>query len=107
MRQHHRIRRGIVAVAALAIGLIAPLADAQTKCGMLGYLENDTRRISGSGTIMVECGGECFWIWCEDAPWGNFGVASDFGRKSDSTQFKGWKSHQSKLQWNACTLQYG
>ena len=105
MRQHHRTCRAIAPVA-LAIGLIAPLADAQTRCGMLGYLDNDTRRISGTGTIMVECGDECFLGSCEDAPWGNFGVASDFGPKSDSSQFRGWKSWDGKPQWNACTLQY-
>ena len=69
MGQHHRTCRGIASVA-LALGLIAPLADAQTRCGMLGYLVNETRRISGTGNIMVEYSDECFQTSCKNARWG-------------------------------------
>ena len=37
---------------------------------MLGYLVNETRRISGTGNIMVEYSDECFQTSCENARWG-------------------------------------
>lgn len=100
MRHHHRTRCAAVLVAALAI---APLAEAQM-CQVTLELSSDLRRLTG--TVMTECGGECILLWCEKAPWGNFGVNSDFSRRRNTNQFRGWHPDGSKREWNACTQQY-
>jgi len=38
------------------------------------------------------------------APWGNWGVTSNYGHKRDADQFEGWHWTDSKYQWNSCTF---
>jgi hypothetical protein len=39
------------------------------------------------------------------APWGNWGVNSNVGRRTDTDQFKGWRQNCSntKVEWNSCS----
>lgn len=56
---------------------------------------NLNRRIHGE--VNVECGG------IHSAPYGNWGVNSNYGGREDGHQFPGWKPENSQLQWNSCT----
>ena len=103
MRKNRNRRHAIVLAVALTVGFGPSLAEAQS-CEVRSTLYSQNRKITG--TVMEECGGECFLLWCEDAPFGNFGVNSDFSQRSNSDQFRGWKANGSRQEWNACTLQY-
>ena len=57
-----------------------------------------------AGTVNVECGGPP--VVGHSAPFGNWGVASNYGDIEDTDQFRGWKYEDglpTKLQWNSCT----
>ena len=62
---------------------------------------NKERRVPGP--VNTECGSGPG----HSAPWGNWGVDSNFGSRIDGFQFAGWRSHGSDpwLQWNSCTTQ--
>ena len=47
---------------------------------------NQNRKVFGN--ISAECGGDP--PWPHSAPFGNWGVASNFGDKEDGNQFQGW-----------------
>lgn len=54
-----------------------------------------------TGAVNVECG-----AGLHSAPWGNWGVTSNFDRRRDTDQFRGWKhidGPSTKRQWNSCT----
>jgi hypothetical protein len=38
-------------------------------------------------------------------PWGNWGVNSNVGRRTDTDQFKGWRQNcsETKVEWNSCS----
>jgi hypothetical protein len=57
------------------------------------------------GPVNVECGWEPGGCW-HSAPWGNWGVTSNYGHKQDGTQFQGWKGTGWKKEWNSCTDGY-
>ena len=64
---------------------------------------NRTRRVTGD--VNEECGQphECTGGICHDPPWGNWGVTSAYGGRTDGDQFKGWKEKDGHHQWNSCT----
>ena len=103
--RHRRIGRGAAVAVILAVSVALP-AEAQLiqRCEVYLTLETQLRRVTG--TVMTECGGECVLFWCEDAPFGNWGVESDYTRRSNTRQFPGWKPDGSRSEWNSCTLQY-
>lgn len=61
-----------------------------------------------AGVVNTECGGPTVGgvTIGHSAPFGNWGVASNYGDIADTDQFRGW-SHEdgplTKLQWNSCT----
>ena len=64
-------------------------------------LEGQNKNRTVAGAVNEECGGG----W-HSAPWGNWGVSSNYGGKTDKDQFRGWKHEDgpwSKKQWNSCT----
>ncbi len=68
----------------------------------------ETRNRTVAGAITGECPGQGFWP--HSAPFGNWGVTSNYGHKSDGDQFPGWKRGTKATdpsvpnwQWNSCT----
>lgn len=59
-------------------------------------LSNHYRRVFG--TITAECPESI-----HSAPFGNWGVTSNYGYRRDSNQFAGWKRDGSTRHWNSCT----
>ena len=105
MRQHHpTVVRVILAL--IAVVIAEPVA-AQI-CRIEISMENQRRRVRGD--VNVECGGECNPTWpiCHTAPWGNWGVDSPYGPKTNKDQFRGWKGDTTavKGEWNSCTGEY-
>ena len=104
MMHHHQVRRGAALAALPAViltALLASSAEAQLipTCRMDVILENQLRRVTGA--VMVECPG------VHSAPFGNWGVESDYESRRNTDQFRGWKPHWgTKGEWNSCTLQY-
>ena len=64
--------------------------------------EGQNRNRTVAGAVNVECGdGEI-----HTTPFGNWGVVSFYGGKTDTDQFRGWKHEdgpQTKRHWNSCT----
>ena len=63
--------------------------------------QNRSRTLAGA--LNVECG---YDTEPHSAPFGNWGVASNYGEISDTDQFRGWKYEggpRTKLHWNSCT----
>ena len=87
MEHHHRTCRGTVlaVIITLAAALAAPPAAQWPvpACQVTVSLENQLRRVTG--TVMEECPG------IHSAPWGNWGVESDYDSRKDKDQFRGWK----------------
>lgn len=69
-------------------------------CAVTYKGQNCNRTVAGA--VNVECGdGEI-----HSTPFGNWGVVSFYGGKTDTDQFRGWKHEdgpQTKRQWNSCT----
>ena len=96
---------GLIPVIAL-LAMIGNLAAQPSDYCVFTYSgENRDRTINASGYIRVECGDE---LW-HTAPFGNWGVTSNYGKVKDSNQFPGWKegtatgSGEKIRQWNSCT----
>ncbi len=63
-------------------------------------LQGQNRNRTVDGEIDTECGP------VHSAPWGNWGVNSNYGPTRDTSQFQGWyhaDGPRTKLQWNSCT----
>ena len=60
-------------------------------------LKGQNRNRTVAGAVNKECG------VIHDAPWGNWGVNSNYGPVYDGDQFKGWKPKGVQHQWNSCT----
>ncbi len=104
------MRRRVLAFALTAGFGILPLAAQVCRLSVAGL--NQSRRVSGD--IHAECPEEII----HSAPFGNWGVTSNFGHKSDSHQFDGW-CHNTRVcdnagncfldctdgwyEWNSCT----
>lgn len=64
-------------------------------------LTGQNRNRTVAGAVNEECGGDG-----HSAPFGNWGVASNYGDITDTDQFRGWSWQDgpaTKLQWNSCT----
>lgn len=64
-------------------------------------LEGQNRNRTVAGAVNVECG-----AGVHSAPFGNWGVSSNYGGVTDTDQFRGWKHEDgppTKKQWNSCT----
>jgi uncharacterized protein (TIGR03437 family) len=95
----------------VAVLACAPLANAQA-CRVSVAGLNQSRKVMGP--VHTECPGD----FLHSAPFGNWGVSSNYGQKGDSHQFDGW-CHNSLVclspggcrvectsgsyQWNSCT----
>jgi hypothetical protein len=104
------MRRRLLAFALTAGFGILPLAAQVCRLSVAGL--NQSRRVSGD--IHAECPEEII----HSAPFGNWGGTSNFGHKSDSHQFDGWR-HNTRVcdnagncfldctdgwyEWNSCT----
>ncbi len=69
-------------------------------------LKGENRNRTVDGAIDKEC--KPFGAIGHTPPWGNWGVASNYGNITDTDQFRGWKHKGgplTKLQWNSCTTQ--
>src|SRR5713226_6868610 len=99
------------AIVLSALALAALPAPAQL-CRLSVAGLNQSRKVTGS--IHAECPEDIF----HSAPFGNWGVTSNFGQKRDGHQFDGW-CHESRVcdnsgfcktdcqdgwyEWNSCT----
>ena len=64
-------------------------------------LKGQNRNRTVAGAVNVECG-----AGIHSAPFGNWGVSSNYGGRTDTDQFRGWEDEDgppTKLQWNSCT----
>ena len=78
-----------------------PAQDTEQTCVIVLKGQNQNRTVAGA--VNEECGDD----W-HTAPWGNWGVASNYGDITDTDQFPGWKhldGPPTKKQWNSCTTQ--
>ena len=82
-----------------AVGSLPAQSDEQT-CLIVLTGQNQNRTVAGQ--LNVECQiGEV-----HSAPFGNWGVSSNYGQVSDTDQFRGWKHEDgphTKRHWNSCT----
>lgn len=84
-----------------AVGSL-PAQTEEQSCLIVFTGQNRLRTVAG--VVDEECGGG----W-HSAPWGNWGVSSNYDRKRDTDQFRGWKhldGPRTKRQWNSCTTFY-
>ena len=68
-------------------------------CEVTLTAENQMRIVDGA--VNTECG-----AGIHSAPFGNWGVSSNYGNRNDRDQFRGWKwedGPSTKRQWNSCT----
>ena len=83
-----------------------PAQDSEQTCVVVLSGQNQNRTVAG--LIDVECG-TVIPLVGHSAPFGNWGVASNYGQIRDTDQFRGW-SHEdgptTKRQWNSCTSLY-
>ncbi len=96
----------------LALGLLVPalsdvcLAQIQYEyCIVKLTGQNQARSVDG--LIDTECGGPL--ELGHSAPFGNWGVSSNYGDIRDTDQFRGWSPQDgpsTKRQWNSCTTGY-
>ena len=93
-------------VLATVLLFLFPLVSAQeqTNACILSYHGENQERIAGPNAILsTECGG------FHSAPFGNWGVTSNYGHKRDANQFSGWRggiatfSRIRIYEWNTCT----
>ena len=90
-----------LALAAAAAGIPLLLAqNTEETCVIALKGQNQNRTVDGF--IDAECEPVTLTQW-HDPPWGNWGVSSNYGRKNDTDQFKGWKPKGSQHHWNSCT----
>ena len=77
--------------------LACSVAQAQPRCVIRVELVNHNRYAYHTAE---ECEGGF-----HTAPWGNWGVNSNVGRRTDTDQFKGWKQNcsETKVEWNSCS----
>ena len=73
--------------------------DIPTSCYIRYQFYNTQRSVSGQ--IAAECGGSSDNY--HSAPFGNWGVNSNYGSLRDGYQFPGWKYSDTWYQWNSCT----
>ncbi len=67
--------------------------------------QNYNRKVAG--VVTTECDDVRRPVQWHDPPWGNWGVDSNYGSRTDTDQFRGWEHKDgpsTKKQWNSCTL---
>lgn len=81
----------------LLLTVLAVEAPAQ-RCAMRVEMINHNRYAYQTAE---ECEG-----FFHSAPWGNWGVNSNVGKRLDTDQFKGWHQPcwQTKVEWNSCSI---
>lgn len=93
----------------LTLQVFAPALSAQHNEYCVIEYSGDNRNRTVAGRIRAECPGQGR-VWpLHSAPFGNWGVTSNYGRSSDGQQFPGW--HKERIsgtrrwswQWNSCT----
>ena len=93
-----------VAVAGLVAAMVTPISVAgqftppSFPCTMQVDFYNKLRRLTG--TVNAEC---YTGRLGHSAPFGNWGVRSNYGQFYDGHQFSGWKYGDGWKQWNSCT----
>lgn len=88
------------AMAAAVVLVLSVMVEAAGKCFLGGHLYNKDRRISEGGVIEAECPGNS----PHSAPFGNWGVVSRFGPRTNKKQFAGWyPPGNGQWHWNSCT----
>lgn len=105
MKVNPYILLGLAASLILIPGLVlAQSTDAET---VIITLTGQNYKRTVAGAISTECDPVQRPVQWHDPPWGNWGVDSNYGTRTDKDQFRGW-SHQdgptTKRQWNSCTL---
>lgn len=103
-----RITRLILSL--LFVSFLPAAELAAQSCYIPFVWENKDRHVYGD--VTAECG-SCP-PWSHSAPWGNWGVDSATGSRSDDTQFMGWQSGPVpdcnewlfKKEWNSCTTDF-
>lgn len=71
-------------------------------CEIVFTFYNKDRRVPGP--VNQECG----WTLHNTPPrgFGNWGVDSNYGARTNAHQFAGWKDSRGKLQWQSCTSEH-
>ena len=92
----------------LAAADVLPAQQQRDEEACVVTVKGENRNRTVAGVINQECGvgGIVFRRFSHSAPWGNWGVSSNYGGKEDTDQFRGWKwedGPRTKLQWNSCT----
>lgn len=89
--------------------VFAPALSAQLDEYCVVEYSGENRDRTVAGRIRAECPGQGR-VWpFHSAPFGNWGVTSNYGRKSDGQQFPGWHpgtisgTRRRNWQWNSCT----
>lgn len=80
-------------------GMLSAQSQGELYCAVTYKGQNQKRTVSGA--VNVECG-----AGVHSAPFGNWGVKSNYGGITDTDQFRGWKHEDgppTKRQWNSCT----
>ena len=85
--------RGLFGFVIVMLALPSGMAQ-QGLCRLSITMLNSNRHVLG------EVNTECSW---PRAPFGNWGVESNFGGRTNAFQFAGWKGEDNLLQWDSCT----
>lgn len=106
----HNLARVIVSL--VLVSFFGARDVAAQSCYLPFVWENKNRHVYGD--VNVECGG-CP-PFTHSSPWGNWGVDSVSGRRSNDSQFRGWQNStnappcyenlSSKPEWNSCTSDF-
>ncbi len=99
----------MVTLVATVVAVISPAsvihdpvqAQSQQVCRVYIGFQNMERYVHGS--VDTECPGSI-----HTSPWGNWGVDSNVGSRTDGNQFRGWYPFQSAptKEWNSCTSSF-
>lgn len=94
-----KTRRAKILWLLVLVYLTAPVVRAISGgCRVVVYVETLNRRVWGP--VTAECG------WFHPGPWGNWGVDSAYGSRTNGDQFAGWKYLDDHWQWNSCTTEW-
>lgn len=97
----------LIGMAGGTVGELAAQHATSDSCIVTYTGQNQNRTISARAIIRAECGGDL-----HSAPYGNWGVTSNYAHVKDANQFPGhhpgtaWRSRARIWQWNSCTTQY-
>lgn len=95
-------QRAITAVAVIMLLGATTVAEAARCITKIAFYNVDR---TVPGPVNVECGG-ISQDYMHSAPFGNWGVDSNYGSAHDGYQFSGWYPDDGWRQWNSCTSTY-